>query len=173
MKQLFNHALKILVLTCIISLTAILLGCNSEQHSDFAIILADTGEVLLNEDDIAYFIDEDTVFSGSSAFELNRRGMEKWNSHLTYQGIPKLNETLFSREFFIEIDGKEICRGKFWSGVSSSIYSGVIIFDSLFKLDGDEYKTIWLRSDNPGDGLLESSIRSELVRFFEEHNLLK
>jgi hypothetical protein len=168
MKRLFNYALKILVLACILSLPVLLFGCNSEPQNGFAIILADTGEVLLTEEDIAAYIDEDAIFSGSSAFRLNESGRQKWNSHLTYQDIPRLNETLFSREFIMELEGDEICRGKFWSGVSSQSVDGILILDSLFKVDGDLIKEIRIQSGYPGGRLLDTSIRAELVRFFDE-----
>ena len=123
----------------------------------FALILADTGEVLLTENDVAaYFSDNHTLTLYSS-------GIDKWNSHLTYRDIPKLAESLFKREFVIEVDGIEICRGKFWSGVSSASVDGVVILDSLFRLDPDR-NSIWIESGYPAGGPLDPSVSSAIDR---------
>jgi hypothetical protein len=159
---------KALFLMAVLLLSILLsTSCSIGQKEDFAIYLADSGEIVLSENEIK------TYHRDNNTLELNENGMKKWNSHLTYQGIPKLADSLFSREFIIKIEGKEICRGKFWSGVSSASYSGVVILDSLFKLDSS-HNILWIKSDFPGrSGALDTSISSELNRFFEKHNLLR
>jgi hypothetical protein len=91
---------------------------------------------------------------------------------LKYKDLPKLDDTLFSREFIIKIEGKEICRGRFWSGASSNRYSGITILDSLFKLDVDKNNTLHITLDYSAGGILSTSypaIQSELVNFFGKH----
>lgn len=143
-------------------------SCNVGQTEGFGIYLADSGELVLSGRDIKAFYSSDNVL------ELNENGIEKWNSYLTYQTIPKLADTLFSRDFVLTIEGKEICRGKFWSSASSASYSGVVILDALFKLDSS-HSTLLIESGYPGSytGSLDATISSELISFFERHNLLK
>ncbi len=124
----------------------------------FALVLADTEEVLLTESDVtAYYSDNQT-------FTLNDRGIEKWNAHMTYPGIPKLADTLYQREFVIRVDGKDLCRGKFWSGVSSQSVDGIVIMDALFRLSSDR-NVIWIKSEYPGGSRgLDTSINSALIK---------
>ncbi|HEX9896923.1 MAG TPA: hypothetical protein VGA85_04580 [Dehalococcoidales bacterium] len=140
-------------------------SCGGGQEEGFAIYLADTRELMLSERHI------EAYHSAENTLELNAAGIKRWNSYLVYTDIPKLNDTLFSREFIIKIEGKEICRGRFWSYASSASYSGVVIFDALFPLDA-EHNLLWIRSEW-ASGALDPTISSELVSFFEKHNLLK
>jgi hypothetical protein len=143
-------------------------SCNVGQKEGFGIYLVDSGELVLSERDIKAF------HSADNTFELNENGIKKWNSHLTSKTEPKLADSLFSRDFVLKIEGQEICRGKFWSMVSSASYSGVVILDALFELDSS-HNIIWIQSDYPGSrmGSLDTAISSELIRFFETRNLLK
>jgi hypothetical protein len=143
-------------------------SCNVVQKEGFGIYLADSGELVLSERDIKAFHRAD------STFELNGNGIKKWNSYLIYQTVPKLADSLFSRDFVLKIEGQEICRGKFWSSASSASYSGVVILDALFKLDSS-HNILRIESGYPGSymGSLDATISSELIRFFERHNLLK
>ena len=74
-------------------------SCNVEQKDGFSIYLIDNEELVLSEYDIKAF------YSADNTLELNENGIEKWNSYLTYQTIPKLADSLFSREFVIRIEG--------------------------------------------------------------------
>lgn len=141
-------------------------SCKTLQEDNFKITLADSGEVVLTGNDIAAYNAEEC------AFELNESGIKKWNSYHTYQTIPKLNETLFSRDFILTIEGQEICRGKFWSYASSSFCSGVTILESLFKLD-DENNQIIIRFGFPSVGLPEEDIQAALIDHFEKADRLK
>jgi hypothetical protein len=154
----------ITVLLCLILLST---SCGVGQKEGFAIYLADSGELLLSENEIAaYHRDNNTL-------ELNENGIKKWNSHLTYQDIPKLADSLYSRDFILKIGRREICQGKFWSNVSSASYSGVVILDSLVKLDSSQ-NILWIRSDYPITGeTLNPTISTELSRFFGQNNRLK
>lgn len=92
---------------------------------------------------------------------------------MTYLDIPKLNDTLFNREFVMKIEGKELCRGKFWSWASSTLVSGITITETLFKLDA-EHNLLWIRAEYPGiEGGLAASISAELERYFSGINKLR
>ena len=103
-------------------------ACNNNEPV-FGIYLVDSGELVLSEHHIeAYYQD-------SHIIELNKEGIEKWNSYMTYEGIPKLKDTLYTVDFVVKLKDKEIYGGKFYSGASSASYSGVVILDALMKLD--------------------------------------
>jgi hypothetical protein len=144
-----------------------LFSCNAGQKEDFGIYLADTGELLLSEADIKAF------HASYSTFELNRDGIEKWNSYITDETAPKLKNSLFSRDFIIKIEGRELCRGKFWSGLSSATCHEIVILDSLFILD-ETRNTLTIQADYPGSSVpLDDSIISGLIDYFRKHNLLE
>ena len=135
----------------------------------FAIVLVDSGEVVLSERHIkAYHGDTHEI-------ELNEEGIEKWNSYLTYETIPKLDKCLFSREFALEIEGEEVYRGKFYSAVSSMSYPGVVIMEALIKLDSSN-NTIWIDFGYPWpQGSEEDDPRDSpvVIDFLEKRGLLK
>jgi hypothetical protein len=156
----------ILCLAVVVLLLPIISSCHAGEPTPspsstpvpaFAIVLADTGEVLLTESDIASYNREDRTL------ELNNSGIGKWNTHLTYPDIPKLADSLYGREFILKVGGEEICRGKFWSGVSSASVNGVVIVDALFKLGADR-NVIWIDSSYPGGRALDPSIDLPLRR---------
>jgi len=118
----------LLVAALILSLSS-LIACNSGEDIGFGIYLIDSGELVLSEHHIeVYHKDTHTI-------ELNEEGIGKWNSYMTYETIPKLKDTLFSRDFVLKIGGEEIYRGKFYSAASSTNYSGVVIMDALVSLN--------------------------------------
>ncbi len=155
---------KFLIAVISVLLAAQVSGCGLLKEN-FAIVLADTGETILTERHIAAYHSDGTI-------DLNQKGIEKWNSYHTYPDIPKLAETLYQKEFIIKINGKEICRGKFWSMVSSQSVEGIVILDSLFKLD-DEIHTIKIQATYPWGEPLAPAVSSELERFFANRHLLK
>ena len=159
--------MRIKILTLSILLLFSLAACNLERKEDFGIYLEDTGELMLWEKHIkAYNANENT-------FELNADGIKRWNSYQKYKDIPKLADSLFQRRFILKIEGREICRGTFWSYASSASYSGVVILDSLFTLDA-EHNLLWIRSEYPGaTGKLDPLIGIELESFFKEQGKLK
>jgi tmRNA-binding protein len=136
-------AIAVVAIVCACGMT----GCDSEVESYdigeepcFGIYLVDSGELVLSEQHIKayrrgmHFYVDDTE---THVIELNEEGIEKWNSFMTYESIPKLNETLYKRDFVLKIEGEEIYRGKFHSMMSSMSYDGVVIMDALIKLDND------------------------------------
>jgi hypothetical protein len=141
------------------------LGCGLLKDGNFAIILTDTGEKVLTERDVASYHSDGTL-------DLNDKGIEKWNSYLIYRGTPKLDGTLYNRNFTINIENKEICRGKFWSNVSSASVEGIVILDSLMKLNNERH-SIQIQSFYPPRGPLPESVSSRLNGFFSSRGLLK
>jgi hypothetical protein len=136
-------------------------ACSAGQPADFTISLAATGEVILSGDDIVAF------HSDNNTLELNAAGIQKWNSHLTYSDIPKLNQSLFGQDFILKIKGQEVCQGKFWSWASSSGYAGVKIYESLFKLDSSQ-NLIWISAGFGGGEKLNPVISAEIANFFTQ-----
>ena len=147
-----------------IALFAQLAGCSLLKEGNFAIVLAGTGETALTEQDVE-------AYHSGGTIDLNQKGIEKWNSRFTYADIPKLADSLYNKEFIIKIDEKEICRGKFWSNVASASVDGIVILDSLFKMDEINH-SIRIQPSYPGRGTLPDSISSPLATFFENHHLL-
>lgn len=136
-------AIAILAIVCVCGMT----GCDSQLESYdcgdgpcFGIYLVDSGELVLSEQHIKayrremYFYVDDTE---THVIELNEEGISRWNSYMTYESIPKLNETLYKKDFVLKIEGEEIYRGQFYSMVSSMSYDGVVIMDALVRLDND------------------------------------
>jgi len=150
----------------------------STGEPGFGIYLVDNGELVLSEQHIkAYYrnihlteAEEDT-----HAIELNKAGIEKWNSYMDYEGIPKLQDTLFKRDFAVRIEGKEIYRGKFYSMVSSSTYDRVVILDALLKLDEDNNR-IYISYGYPASLFASSEDprnSPEIISFLDKEGLLK
>ena len=153
----------VLVFTC-----TCLPACNDDEPG-FGIYLVDSGELVLSDQHIeAYYWD-------SHAIELNEEGIEKWNSYMTYGGIPKLQDTLYQQEFVLKVKGEEIYRGKFYSMVSSMSYEGVVILDTIIKLD-ENIKTIVIQHGypSPNFGTGEDPRNSQKVfDYLESKDLLK
>ena len=158
---------KIFGIIVALTLLSGIISCSLERKEDFGIYLADSGELVLSEKHVQAYHTDDT------SIELNASGIKKWNSYMTYPDIPKLNDTLFNREFVIKIEGREICRGKFWSWASSTLVSGITITETLFKLNA-EHNLLWIRAMYPGAaGGLDASTSSELENYFEKISKLR
>ena len=138
----------------------------------FGIYLADTGELVLSDHDIkAYRQTSSTI----DTIGLTKRGIERWNTFQKYTGIPKLDKTLFGRDYVVKLEGEEMYRGKFYSGVSSASYAGVTILDSLFKLD-NTHDTINIQFGYAA--IFDPTIQDPrdnpaIISFFEKRGLLK
>lgn len=137
------------------------------QESGFSIYLTDGGGLVLSDDDIKVYRSE------ANTFELNEKGIDKWNSYIQYPE-PKLADSLFGHDFIIKIEGREVCSGTFWSMVSSTSRDSIVILDALFKLD-TSHNTISLK---PGYAsvtkqVLDLSITSALDNFFNNAGLSK
>lgn len=145
-----------LVLICVFGV----LACRLNRESVLGIYLADTGELVLSDQEISAYRD--------GAFELTEQGVTKWNSfHVTGADIPSLAASLYQRDFVMKIDEREICRGKFWSNLSSASYSGMVILDAVMPLDSSR-NVLQIRSGYPaaGESSLEAPVFAELANYF-------
>jgi hypothetical protein len=106
-------------------------------------------------------------------FELNDRGVQKWNSYIHYGDVPKLTDgSLFGKDFILEIDGNEVCKGKFWSSASSSRFSGTMIFDASIKLDSTHNMLYITSGYSPTGPYLDTRLSSKLNEYFKRDNKL-
>ncbi|MFO8101001.1 MAG: hypothetical protein R6U37_02365 [Dehalococcoidia bacterium] len=158
-----------LLLVVLLVATGLSFSCLSHDKVEFGIYLADSGELVLSEEHIkAYYQDAHTI-------ELNEKGIEKWNSYMTYTTIPKLDQCLFSKDFVLKVNGEEIYRGKFYSMASSISYPGIVIMDALFKLDST-HNTICIKNSYPGSfSENHEDPRNDpgIIEYFEKKGLLK
>ena len=161
--------ISLFLVAIIILSSTFLSACGKEETVGFGIYLVDSGELMLSDRGIrAYYKDTHTI-------GLNEKGIERWNSFQTYTGIPKLNDTLFSKDFVVKLEGREMYRGKFWSMASSAITPDIIIYESLFKLDS-ENNTIsigWGMPPSSFDSGQDPRDNPEIISFFRERGLLK
>ena len=158
---------SILLITTLFLLTSLLLSCDGGEDVGFGIFLVDSGELVLSEQHIKVY------HKNTHEIELNGKGIEKWNSYMTYEAIPTLAEGLFGEDFLIMIEGIEAYRGQFSSGASSTIPSGVMILDTLFKLDS-KHNTIRIEIGFPPLSPEEDPRNSsDVISFFEEQGLLE
>ena len=151
-------------------------SCDSGEEPCFGIYLVDSRELVLSEHHIKAYR-RDTQFYGDDThvIELNEEGIQKWNSYMTWETIPKQADSLHSRDFVLKVEGKEIYQGKFYSGVSSASYPGVVIMDAVIELDND-HNTIRIEFGYPGSGFAtgeDPRNSPEVIDFFEKQGLLK
>ena len=153
-----------------ISLIALLLvissvGLNACQSSApyFGIYRAGTGALVLSDRDIK------TYDSTAHTFELNARGIARWNS---YTDIPKLNRSLPGVDFILKIEGEEAARGQFYALLSSTSYSGLVLMQIISPFNGDAVALV-LASEWPHASLGEeyAGLSAELDWVFQEHGL--
>jgi hypothetical protein len=148
--------LTLLLLGVACLLMALMPAACSKSDGGFGIYLADSGEIVLSLDNIKAY------HSLDYSFELNTSGIERWNSFQTYTAEPKLAQGLYQLDFIIKIAGNELCRGKFFSMVSSMSYDGIVILDSIVKLD-ESRDSIRLEFGYPGT-LPGSAVASDKAR---------
>ncbi|MFC2018125.1 hypothetical protein ACFLTQ_02350 [Chloroflexota bacterium] len=155
------------LLVCVLALFA----CDNtekDKEPEFGIFLVTNSEIVLSEQHV------EAYHAQTHEIELNQAGIEKWNSYMTYSTIPKLSETLYRKEFAVKVRGEEIYRGKFWSFASSSSCPGVVILETLFKLD-DTHNTIQIQFGyaNPLSDIGEDPRNdSRILNIFEDQGLL-
>jgi hypothetical protein len=160
-----------LLAALLLLLLALFPSACAKSDGGFGIYLADSGEQVISLEHIKAY------HSLDHSLELNARGIEKWNSFQTSTTVPKLAQSLYLRDFILKINGKEVCRGQFYSLVSSATYNGVVILDSIIKLDS-EHNTIKLDFGYPSGYPSSTSssdkarITSELENFFSAKHLL-
>ena len=161
-----KRIVPLLVAVSLLLLVLLPAAC-AKSDGGFGIYLADSGEIVLSLEQIKAY------HSLDYSLELTPQGIEKWNSFRTSATVPKLAQSLYQRDFMLKIDGNEVCRGKFYSLVSSASYNGVVILDSIIKLD-NEYNAIKIDFGYawPFPSFEESRITAELERFFGEKHLL-
>ncbi|RJO62649.1 MAG: hypothetical protein C4542_02835 [Dehalococcoidia bacterium] len=160
-----------LLATISILLLLLLPSACARSDGSFGIYLADSGEQVISLEHIKAY------HSLDYSLELTPKGIEKWNSFQTSTTIPKLAQSLYQRDFILKINGTEVCRGKFYSLVSSSTYDGIVIMDSIMKLDSTHtaikldfgYPPGFSLSTTPSD---EGRITSELEQYFSGKHLL-
>ena len=155
-----------LLIATLFLLTSLLLSCDGGVG--FGILLVDSGELVLSEQHIKVY------HKNTHEIELNEKGIEKWNSYITYETIPRLAEGLFAEDFLVMVEGIEAYRGHFSSMAVSSIPPGVTILDTLFRLDSKN-NTIRIEVGYPWSFSPEEDPRnnSDVFSFLEEQGLLE
>ena len=149
---------------------------STNESPGFGIYLADTGELVISDLDMIayhtgpYFLDAGT----DQSIELNRAGIERWNSFIPQHPGPKLQESLYRREFIVKIGEKEMYRGVFWSMVSSASVEGPVIMESMMKLDSTHNRigifAGYVTSMSPGK---DPRNNPEIMDYLREKGLLK
>ncbi|MDD5093248.1 MAG: hypothetical protein PHV74_02570 [Dehalococcoidia bacterium] len=161
---------QFMVIVALLICVFTLLACDdAEKEAGLGIFLVTNDEMVLSEQHVKAYHPE------THEIELNSEGIEKWNSYMTYSTIPKLNQTLYGKDFVVKVKGEEIYRGKFWSMLSSASCPGIVILDALFKLD-DTHNTIQIQFGYaiPQSGNDEDPRNNpKVLNFFEERGLLK
>ena len=159
-----SFSLLIALLICVFLLPS----CDDSEES-FWIFLAETDELVLSDEHIEAYYNE------THEIELNQKGIEKWNSYMTYESIPQLAQTLYTKKFVVKVGNEEVYRGTFWSMASSAIPEGIIISETLFKLDAT-HNTIQLQLgfiESQGGDNEDPRNNAKVLNFFEERGLLK
>lgn len=155
-----------LLAAVVLAALALPLSC-ARTDGGFGIYLADSGELVLSLKHI------EAYHSLDCSFELNAEGMKRWNSYQTYTAEPKLNQGLYRRDFILRIGDEEVCSGKFYSMVSSASYDGVVILDSIIKLDEEDNSIVIEFGYAESIPASEASrIKSELESFFKGKGML-
>ena len=94
---------------------------------------------------------------------------------MSYPDIPKLKDSLFSRDFQIRINEEVIYEGKFYSAVSSMSYPGIVILDSLWKMD-NQHNTIQIDFGYPAASFSQGEdhrSNPEIMDYLESKGLLQ
>ena len=163
---------KLLLLFIVLAICVFpLASCDDSDDSgeSFGIFLIDTDELVLSDEHIKAYHSE------THEIELNQKGIEKWNSYMTYETIPQLAQTLYTKKFVTRVGNKEAYRGTFWSMASSAIPEGIIISETLFKLDAT-HNTIQLKLsliEPQGSDSEDPRNDAKVLNFFEERGILK
>jgi len=160
---------RVAILLAVLPLLLLMLIPSACAKSDgsFGIYLEDSGEQVISLEHIKAY------HSLDYSLELTPKGIEKWNSFQTSTTVPKLAQSLYQRDFILKINGNEVCRGQFYSMASSATYDGIVILESLGKLD-DDHNTIKIDFGYaaPFPSSEEARITGELERFFGDRHLL-
>jgi hypothetical protein len=158
----------VLILAAAVAAVAIT-SCSVQKDSEgFAITLAESGEVVLSDEHIAAY---DVA---RHAIVLNASGIERWRSFTTFDHsfdppIPKLSG-LFGKEFVLTVGGKEMYRGFFWSMASSSLKTGVLIYDTLPPVNGELTVAFQRLGD---DAVADPRNNETIVAYFQRQGKLR
>jgi len=144
-------------------LAALLPGCALDRSPEegFVISLVGSGEVILSDRHI------EAYEAGRYRIRLSPEGIERWESFsrtVTWQGqaIPQLGR-LTGEEFVVSVRGEEMYRGHFGSMLQSTIYPGIVIFDTTvtpFRALGIQLNRL------PGDSNPDPRRRAEIDNYF-------
>ncbi|MEM2965137.1 MAG: hypothetical protein QXE22_06810 [Candidatus Bathyarchaeia archaeon] len=85
----------------------------------FGIYLLDINELVVSDNDIVSY---NKTFH---EIKLNEEGLTRMKTL-----------DLYHKTFVVKLDGKEIYRGAFWSGISSQSYSGIVMVDVVLIRNG-------------------------------------
>jgi hypothetical protein len=156
----------IVLVGCLVVL--LLLSCdNVKTNEGLAILLVQSGEVILSDEHVAgYSLADHTII-------LTPKGVDRWKSFACYDHtqeppIPKLGE-LSGKEFVMTVDGEEMYHGHFCSFAMSRIYPGVQIYDTLIMTD--RLTVRFQRIDN--EPKVDPRGRPEIVAYFRAHGKLR
>jgi hypothetical protein len=156
-----------LLLSIVALMLLVLPASCAESDGGFGIYLADSGELVLSLEHI------EAYHSLDSSLELNAGGIKRWNSYQTYTAGPKLAQSLYRQEFILKTGEEEICRGIFDSMLSSYLYDGVVIRESVLKLDDEsKYIVIEVHYFDSSSDSEEARIKAELEAFFSARDML-
>jgi hypothetical protein len=134
------------------------LSACAPSDGGFGIYLAESNQMVLSLADIKMY------HSLDFSFDLTASGVSRWNSYFNYTtDVPKPARRLYQQDFFIKLDGKELCRGKFYSWVSSMSYEGIIILDAGSKLTNGR-ETIKLDFGYPAPSFASETALAEKSR---------
>ena len=117
-------------------------ACHPTQTPQFALYLADTGELAISEVDIQSYE------SATHTIKLNDSGIARVNSLDTPAGRVYPPSGIFAHDFVMKIRGQEVCRGHFNSALSSMLFTGVTIVGLGLPMS-DEYNQLWITAEYP------------------------
>jgi hypothetical protein len=143
-------------------------GANNSGEAGFKISLVGTGEVVLTDEHIAEYIWDKQIIL------LTPEGIERWDSYVRFDTShnPPVRQLGFlaSKEFVVMLGDAEMYRGHFSSFVSSVMYGGVTLYDTLGIPQGE----LWLRiSHREGEARNDPRYRSEIAEHFRKLGRLK
>jgi hypothetical protein len=151
------------------------LAQDTSNTNSLGIFLKETGEKILGSEHIEYYD------YSNHKITLNNAGKNKWESYVAYQDTAnKLRPTVFSnlykKEFIFKINNDIIYSGIFSSIASSSLYSGIVIYDILginavVGADIHIKKHAYVSKDSIPK--LDARLDKRIYDFLLEHKLLK
>jgi hypothetical protein len=101
-----------------VAVIAMALSCSPARtsRSTFGIYLADTGKLVLSDQDIAAYV------RATHEIKLNWSGIAKWASYTSCRGRP---EGLLGKDFAVRIDDREISR-EYFRKILDKIMAGTV-----------------------------------------------